>query len=118
VRGGERAFVSRTSDATAAPVRVAPSVGSAFFHAAVAAGESLRSPRTRRALTRAGSFSVFSRGALFHALFAGTAADEDTSSPREICARRFREEKKSVHVSEKGERKREFTQTRDCVLVR
>jgi hypothetical protein len=113
VRGGERAFVSRTSDATAAPVRVAPSVGSAFFHAAVAAGESLRSPRTRRAVTRAGSFSVFSRGALFHALFAGTAADEDTSSPREICARRG-----GAFVSEKGERKREFTQTRDCVLVR
>jgi hypothetical protein len=38
-------------------------------------------------LTRAGSFSIFSprRGALFHALFAGTGADDDTSSPREVC---------------------------------
>ena len=74
---------ARTSDVVSAPDNATTSVA-ASRHAAVAAGESFFSPRTRRALTRAGSFSIFSprRGALFHALFAGTGADDDTSSPR------------------------------------
>ena len=77
---------ARTSDAVSALDNATTSVA-ASRHAAVAAGESFFSPRTRRALTRAGSFSIFSprRGALFHALFAGTGADDDTSSPREVC---------------------------------
>ena len=104
VRGGERAFVSRTVRAVVGPYKRADQrrdrrAGErralrrfGVFHAAVAAGESLRSPRTRRALTRAGSFSVFPRARCSTRSSRGPPPTR-TRARRERSARDAREER-------------------------